>query len=76
LVLALYINSDAVKGLYRRPELLWAIMPVLLYYIGRLWVMCGRGKLDDDPIIYSAKSPSTYYVAALILVVVIAATRG
>jgi 4-hydroxybenzoate polyprenyltransferase len=74
LVLALYINSDAVRLLYRRPAMLWAILPVLLYYILRIWVIAGRGQLDADPIIYTVKSPSTYYAAGMILMVVIGAT--
>jgi 4-hydroxybenzoate polyprenyltransferase len=74
LVLALYINSDSVKPLYKRPDLLWAVVPLLLYYIGRVWIACGRGELDDDPIVYSAKTPSTYFILAAVLLVVIAAT--
>jgi 4-hydroxybenzoate polyprenyltransferase len=74
LVLALYIDSSSVKPLYRRPDLLWAVVPPLLYYLGRLWIACGRGELHDDPIVYSAKTPSTYYILATVLLVVIAAT--
>jgi 4-hydroxybenzoate polyprenyltransferase len=74
LVLALYINSDAVRILYYRPAILWAILPLLLYYILRLWVICGRGELHDDPVIYTAKSPSTYFVAIIVVLIVIAAT--
>ena len=76
LVLALYINSDNVTLLYRSPALLWGILPPLLYYIGRVWIVCGRGQLDDDPILYTAKSPSTYYVAAIVLIIMLAATVG
>ena len=76
LVLALYINSDNVTLLYRSPALLWGILPPLLYYIGRVWIVCGRGQLDDDPILYTAKSPSTYYVAAIVLIIMVAATVG
>lgn len=76
LVLALYINSDAVRLLYRRPALLWAIVPLMVYYILHIWVISGRGELDSDPIIYTVKSPSTYYVAVMIVLVVIAATTN
>ncbi len=74
LVFALYINSESVTLLYRHPAFLWGILPLLLYYILRLWIICGRGELDDDPILYTAKSPSTYYIAALVLLIVVAAT--
>ena len=75
-MLALYINSDAVRLLYRRPALLWAIVPLMVYYILHIWVISGRGELDSDPIIYTVKSPSTYYVAVMIVLVVIAATTN
>src|SRR5260370_19053584 len=42
LVLALYINSHEVQKLYRAPLLLWGLVPVLLYYLSRLWLICGR----------------------------------
>ena len=76
LVLALYINSDAVRLLYRRPVLLWGVVPLLLYYIGRVWIICMRGELHDDPIVYTAKTPSTYVLAAAVLIIVVAATAG
>ena len=76
LVLALYINSEAVRLLYRRPTLLWGILPLLLYYIGRVWIICRRGQLHDDPIVYTTKTPSTYLLAAAVLVIVVAATIG
>ena len=72
-MLALYINSDSVTLLYKRPELLWATVPLLLYFIARLWVACGRGELHDDPVVYLTRTPSTYYVLLAVLLVVIAA---
>jgi len=74
LVFALYINSESVTLLYRHPAVLWGILPLLLYYILRIWIVCGRGELDDDPILYTAKSPSTYAIAMLVVILVIAAT--
>ncbi len=53
LVLALFINSKDIIGRYTYPEALWFLCPVLLYWIGRLWLMVGRGKFHDDPIIFA-----------------------
>jgi 4-hydroxybenzoate polyprenyltransferase/phosphoserine phosphatase len=74
LVLALYINSDSVQLLYRRPAFLWGLQPILLYYLTRLWVICRRGELTEDPIEYTAREPSTYGAAFLAIVVLLAAT--
>lgn len=55
LVLALYINSSVVPGLYRRPELLWLACPVLLYWLGRLWILARRGDVLEDPVVFAIK---------------------
>jgi len=74
LVLALYINSDSVQLLYRRPALLWGLQPILLYYVTHLWMICRRGGLTDDPLLYTVTAPSTYGAAFLAIVVLLAAT--
>jgi 4-hydroxybenzoate polyprenyltransferase len=74
LVLALYINSNSVQLLYRHPAFLWGLQPILLYYITRLWVICRRGELTEDPILYTVRAPSTYGAALLTVVVLLAAT--
>jgi len=74
LVMALYINSYSVQLLYRRPTVLWGLQPILLYYVTRLWLICRRGELTEDPIQYVAREPSTYGAALLAIVVLLAAT--
>ncbi len=74
LVLALYINSESVQLLYRSPALLWGLQPILVYYITRLWVICRRGELTEDPIQYTARDASTYAAALLAILVLIVAT--
>jgi len=74
LVLALYINSESVQLLYHRPAILWGLQPILLYYVTRLWVICRRGELTEDPIQYSVTEPSTYGAALLAVFVLMAAT--
>jgi 4-hydroxybenzoate polyprenyltransferase len=52
LVLALYINSDAVGSLYSRPEIIWVLCPLLLYMLTRVWLMAHRGEMHDDPLVF------------------------
>jgi hypothetical protein len=63
-----------VQLLYQRPALLWGLQPILLYYITRLWVICRRGELTQDPIEYTVTAPSTYAAAILAIVVLLVAT--
>jgi 4-hydroxybenzoate polyprenyltransferase len=54
LVFALYINSEEVQLLYSRPDALWLICPLLLYWISRIVMKTHRGMMTDDPIVYAA----------------------
>ena len=53
MVLALYINGDTVARLYPHEQLIWFTVPVLLYWISRIWLKAHRGELDDDPIVFA-----------------------
>lgn len=53
LVLALYINSPEVGALYRHPELLWGICVLLVYWLGRVCLLTGRGEMHQDPILFA-----------------------
>lgn len=74
LVLALYINSPESLKLYHRPEFLWLLCPLLLYWISRTWMIAHRGHMHDDPIVFAARDRASQIVGAVALVVVIAAT--
>lgn len=74
LILALYVNSDQVRLLYRRPTLLLLICPLLLYWISRVWMIAHRGLMHDDPVVFALKDAWSYVVAVLILLVVWFAT--
>lgn len=73
LVLALYLNSDEVVRLYRKPAVLFLVCPLLLYWTGRMWLLAHRGQIHEDPIVASARDPSSYVVGALVLLVLYSA---
>lgn len=65
LVMALYVNSDAVANLYQNPILLLLICPLLLFWISRVWLIARRGRMHDDPIVFALKDGVSYLVGAL-----------
>ncbi len=65
LVLALYINSPESLELYRRPEVLWLICPVLLYWISRAWLVAHRGGMHDDPVVFAVSDRVSQCVIAI-----------
>lgn len=70
LVLTLYVNSPAVAGLYGRPEALWGVCAVMLYWISRTVMVAHRGQMHDDPVVYAAKDRISQMCLVLILVFV------
>jgi 4-hydroxybenzoate polyprenyltransferase len=74
LILALYINSSEVLALYKSPEVLWLIAPLLLLWVTRLWVVTTRGYMDEDPIFFAIKDPETWITALVTGMILVAAT--
>ncbi|WFU38814.1 UbiA family prenyltransferase [Bradyrhizobium sp. CB82] len=70
-VFALYISSDTVHRLYRRPDVLWLICPILMYWLSRILILAHRRAMDDDPIIFALKDRNSLValgsIAAILL---------
>jgi len=74
LVMALYVNSQAVLNLYRNPMLLLLICPLLLFWISRVWMIAHRGQMHEDPIVFALKDRVSYVIGALTLAILWMAT--
>lgn len=74
LVLALYINGEAVLRLYSRPEVMWLTVPILLYWVTRIWIKTHRGLMHDDPVLFAVRDRVSILSGALFLAVMWAAT--
>ena len=55
LVLALYINDATSGTLYRSPQWMWLACPLLLFWLGRVWLLAHRGQMPDDPIVFALR---------------------
>ncbi|MEI8233738.1 MAG: UbiA family prenyltransferase [Verrucomicrobiota bacterium] len=73
MVLALYVRSPEVLKLYRAPDFLWLLCPLMIYWIGRFWLYTGRGILHDDPVLFALKDRTSWIIGLLVLGVLIAA---
>lgn len=74
LVVGLYIDSAAVSKLYTAPELLWAVLPLLLFWSTRLWFLTERGEMNDDPIAFTITDRVSQIVVLLLALIVVAAS--
>lgn len=74
LVYCLYITSEDVLRLYARPDFLWLGLPLLLYWLGRVWILAARDEVSDDPVVFALRDASSYAVVALMALSVWLAT--
>jgi 4-hydroxybenzoate polyprenyltransferase len=65
LVLALYMNSEAVRELYPHPWVVWPLSPIVLYLTMRVWVLGRRGEMHDDPVVFIISDWRSQIVIAL-----------
>lgn len=63
LIVALYINSEKVIKMYFVPEFLWGLCPLLVYWLGRIWIVTARGYMTEDPLVYALKDKISILIA-------------
>jgi 4-hydroxybenzoate polyprenyltransferase len=73
LVFALYANSEHVRTLYTRPELLWGISTILVYWLSRTIILAGRGRLDQDPVVFALTDRGSLVAGAIAVALALAA---
>ncbi len=76
LVLALYLNSDAVVRLYAAPELIWGAVPVMLFWVSWMWMQAHRGNMHDDPLVFAVKDKSSLGAGVICATILVAGTMG
>jgi 4-hydroxybenzoate polyprenyltransferase/phosphoserine phosphatase len=73
LVMALYVNSGDVLPLYRHPTALWALCPMLLFWVSRVLMLSHRGLLHDDPVVFALRDRISLLVGGVSLCAFLAA---
>lgn len=74
LVLALYVNAGEIQRLYPRPQMLWGLCPLFVYWISRVWLVAHRGNMNEDPIVWAFRDRVSYIVGFLMFVSMLLAT--
>ncbi len=70
-VFSLYITRPAVEALYKHAGRLWFIVPLMLFWLYRVWLLGSRGEMDDDPVIFALRDRVSLAVGACVLAVAI-----
>lgn len=75
-VLALYLNSDAVVKLYQSPLIMWCAVPVMLFWVSWMWMKAHRGEMHDDPLLFAVRDKASLLAGLVFAIVLLLATRG
>ena len=70
-VFMLYIARPDAASLYQHASRLWLIVPLLLYWLHRVWLLAARGELDDDPVVFAVTDPISLAVGVGVVVLTI-----
>jgi len=73
LVFMLYVESSAVRVQYREPSILWLVLPVLLFWLGRIWLLAGRGQMQEDPVKFALRDRQSLACVAIVALIAVAA---
>lgn len=76
-VMVLYLIHEAFgQGFYAAPGWLWAFPLMLTLWIGRVWLLTGRGELDDDPVIFALRDRTSLAYGGVMITAFLAAAMG
>ena len=73
-VFMLYIGGYNVSVLYNHPSRLWFIVPLLIYWLYRVWLLAARGELDDDPVVFAMRDPVSLAIGAAVVALAVFAS--
>ncbi|AFL86993.1 4-hydroxybenzoate polyprenyltransferase-like prenyltransferase [Terriglobus roseus DSM 18391] len=69
-VLSMYISNLTAAHLYHHMGRLWLLMPVLILWISRVWLLASRGELHEDPVVYAITDKTSWLLGAISAVIV------
>ncbi len=72
-VFSLYISHPDVAALYKHSGRLWFIVPLMLFWLYRVWLLGSRGEMDGDPVIFALRDRISLLVGACVLAAAISA---
>jgi 4-hydroxybenzoate polyprenyltransferase len=72
-VFSLYISRPDVQALYKHAGRLWLVVPLMLFWLYRVWLLGSRGEMDTDPVIFALRDRLSLLVGVAVLAVAVLA---
>jgi len=59
-IMVLYLSEDVMLvDFYQNENWLWGIPAALFLWLSRIWMLCQRGQLHDDPVVFAMRDPKS-----------------
>ena len=69
LIMVLYIVEDAFRqSFYGDTIWLWGFPPLLFLFVSRIWLVCHRGSMSEDPVAFALKDRFSLALLAVLIV--------
>ena len=69
LVMVIYLIADAFpESFYKHSAFLWGFPIVIFLWLARIWLLCHRGQLNDDPVAFALKDRASLFYGAIMVV--------
>ena len=68
-VLTMYISGLADR-LYLHPARLWLLVPVVILWLCRVWLLASRGELHEDPVVYAITDRTSWLLGVISVAIV------
>jgi 4-hydroxybenzoate polyprenyltransferase len=73
-VMVIYLVEEAFpQGFYRHPYFLWGFPVVIFLWLARIWLLCHRGELNDDPVAFALKDKASLLYGGIMVLLFVAA---
>lgn len=69
LILTQYIEKVQLSDGGSLESLLWALVPIWVYWVTRFWIFASRGKISDDPVMFLVRDRVSYFVLISMFVI-------
>lgn len=68
-IFAIYISGRDVTALYRNSGYLWLIVPLMILWQSRVWLLASRGELNEDPVIFAITDRVSLLIGAVVVAI-------
>lgn len=65
-IFAICISNSDIVVLYRHAQRLWLIMPLMILWLCRAWLLASRGELNEDPLVFALTDWMSVLIGAVV----------